>query len=551
MYGYGSCPEDAHRPGERSRPAVGRAPDRVADPAADPATGPTRRSLLKLAMAAAVIPASGWVRVPGAAAATAAGTAAPAAALATTLPAAVSPTAPRPWLHAVGEPRGSGIARAVGRASEGKFGLMFQQLPAFEPADDLLRELGRSMVDPRDASPQNDPSDGDALDNPSISAGFTFLGQFVDHDMTLDLTPLSLQQSDPNAVKNFDTPFFDLASVYGRGPAKDPQLYDPARPGRLLLAQPNGIPDLPRRTDGSAILGDARNDENLIVAQLQVAFISLHNRFVDEGRGFAEAQRLTRWHFHRVIVNDFLPHVVGRETVDSLLGPGGTVRLEFYRPRNRLKPMMPVEYSAAAYRFGHSMVRPQYEMNDADIGPIFGPPGEDLRGSRPIPSRFLADWTYFYDIPGRPRPDGHNLARRIDTKLAIPLHALPPEVVPATPGPVVDDLAERNLLRGKRLGLPAGQDVARAMGVPVLANAELGLADAAWGGRAPLWYYVLKEAELRHEGQRLGPVGGRIVAEVILGVLALDTSSALRSPGAAAVPADLRMGELLQRAGVA
>jgi hypothetical protein len=107
------------------------------------------------------------------------------------------------------------------------------------------------------------------------------------------------------------------------------------------------------------------------------------------------------------------------------------------------------------------------------------------------------------------------------------------------PATVVNDgtpsLAERNLLRGKRLGLPAGQDVATRMGITPLTNEQLGLPDPAnpgWQGKAPLWFYVLKEAELTHAGERLGAVGGRIVTEVILGILEADKNGYLKvNPG--------------------
>ena len=457
------------------------------------------------------------------------------------------------WQHAIGNPRGSEIAVALSRAQQGKFGLMFPALRPFSPPDALLRELAKQMLDPRSAAPTKDPSDHDELGNLAVPAGFTFLGQFIDHDMTRDLTPLDAQRGDPHAVRNFDTPFFDLGSVYGRGPTLDPDLYEPGSSGRLRVSSPHGFPDLSRRDDGSALLGDPRNDENLVIAQLHAAFLQFHNRLLDGGRTFAAAQRQTRWHFQWLIVNDFLPRLAGREVVDRLLTrrADGTLAFagSYYRPGNPRKPMIPVEYSVAAYRFGHSMVRPQYEMNDADIGTMFGSPDTDLSGGRVVPSRFQADWTYFYDIPGEPVPDGRNFARLIDTKLASPLHDLPAAILPAASA-ALTNLAERNLLRGKQLGLPAGQDVARAMGQTPLSNTELGLSGAGWGGKAPLWFYVLKEAELRG-GKQLGPVGGRIVAEVILGILALDPGSYFMATPAFSPGDGYGTGNFLQDAGVA
>jgi hypothetical protein len=433
--------------------------------------------------------------------------------------------------HGTGELRGSQIAVTSGRRTEGRFGVMFPKLPAFAPDDALLVDLAERMIDR--TPPLADVSlSNDGFDNPDMPAGFAYLGQFVDHDMTLDRTPMPAQEQDPKALVNYDTPFFDLGSVYGRGPAADPQLYDTADPRRMRLgATPDGRPDLPRHPDGTAVLGDHRNDENLIIAQFHLAFLQAHNRFIDSGASFEEAQRLTRWHFQWLIVHDFLPHVVGRPLVQSMLTVGGkgpvVVDRRFYKPGNPARPMMPIEYSVGAYRFGHSMVRAEYEMNDEVTIPFFGSPGHDLRGSRPIPGRARADWNYFFDLPGVSPPDDRNMTRLIDTRLALPLSELPPTVVRHVDGAILN-LARRNLLRGKRLGLPAGQDVARAMGLTPIPNDRLGLTESGWNGRAPLWFYVLKEAELLG-GRTLGPVGGRIVAEVILGILSLDRSSFLNA----------------------
>jgi Animal haem peroxidase len=454
--------------------------------------------------------------------------------------------------HAVGDPRGSDIAVAAGRTKEGRFGVMFKSLPAFAPPDDLLVSLAADMVDPR--PPLDDvKNSNDGFDNFNIPAGFIYVGQFTDHDMTRDTTPLGLQAQDPHALTNYDTPLFDLGSVYGRGPTADPRLYDPANPGALLLASPNGVPDLPRQADGTAIIGDPRNDENLIVCQLQIAFLRLHNAFLGEGMTFAQAQQQTRWHFQWIIVHDFLPHVVGQDVVDSLLVQTGSgpirVKPKFYKPKNPNRPMMPIEYAVGAYRFGHSMIRPEYEIHENLTLPIFSDQGPDLRGSRPLPADLAIDWNYFFEIPSTDPPDDRNFARMIDTKLSLPLANLPPTVVAHDPGAILA-LAARNLLRGKRLGLPAGQDVAKAMGVAPLGNSDLGLTDPRWGGKAPLWFYILKEAELVQQGARLGPVGGRIVAEVILGILGLRQNSYFNAKARfAPITPDFRMGDLLVHAG--
>jgi len=472
------------------------------------------------------------------------------------------------WRHAVGDPRGSDVVAVFGRAKEARFGTMFKDLQAFAPADDLLSNLAHAMTESRDPADDIVP---DALDNFGMPSGYIYLGQFIDHDMTRDTTPLTTQSVDPHALTNFDTPRFDLASVYGKGPTGDPQLYESDHKHLKLVTNSFGVIDLPRGADGTALVGDPRNDENLIVSQLQAAFIRLHNHFVDnDAKGdFARAQQLTRWHFQWVIVHDFLPRVVGQPLLDGLLTTSGAkvrAKLLFYKPGNPLKPMMPIEYSAGAYRWGHSGIRPEYEMHQTQMSPspstlpIFSADPDpvkarDLRGSRPLYPDAVIDWNYFFEIPGVPDPDDRNYARLIDTQVARPLQQLPDSVVAHTADAVLA-LAERNLLRGKRLGLPSGQDVAAWMrkAVPTmpapLTNNDLGLTDPAWGGMAPLWFYCLKEAELGG-GTQLGPVAGRIVAEVILGIIQADQSSYWNAPRqfTPVGGAGFRMGDLLTLAG--
>ncbi|MEV6492964.1 peroxidase family protein, partial [Actinoplanes sp. NPDC051633] len=297
--------------------------------------------------------------------------------------------------------------------------------------------------------------------------------------------------------------------------------------------------DVPRDANGRAIIPEARNDENLIVVQFHKAMIQFHNRIVDYARSqgireewlFETARRLTRWHYQWAVVHDFLPPFVGDELIGTngsvykeVAGKAPVINLAYYRPTNRDgRPFMPVEFSVAAYRFGHSLIRPFYIISDAGKVDVFGPAGGfNLNGGRPIPSNLVMQWKNILDIDGsKGRPP-----RKIDTKLSLPLTALPGSAVPP-PDPTVH-LAVRNNRRGKAVGLPSGQQIARAMRVNVLSNATLGLTDPGWGGEAPLWFYILKEAELPpYNGERLGPVGGRIMAEVLVGLLQRDPNSYL------------------------
>lgn len=480
------------------------------------------------------------------------------------------------------EPRGiDSVDSSLSTA--GRFGRMFRNIPVFEHVEEQLTALARSMVqpaDPRDTTPPERLAGPDPRENPLIPSGYTYLGQFIDHDITYDPVSSLQRQNDPDALHNFRTPRFDLDSLYGRGPSDQPYLYrsgprpDPHptlgfdRRGILLLegesrGDPNNSsmapflgPDLPRNRDGRALIGDPRNDENLIVSQLHATFVKFHNRMVE--RVFAEtgltgdnllkeAQRLVRWHYQWVVVHDFLPRFIdgdpgdgstrGRGVVDDILrtetyatsagtGSGKKAELRFYHWRER--PFLPVEFSVAAYRFGHSTVRPSYIINDFVRQRMGGAPiilfseSEDplanLNGFRPLPEGWGLQWKYFFDLdPDVPAQRGF----KIDTWLSPPLGTLPGH-------PDMPNLAQRNLVRGSRLGLPSGQNVARAMGIAPLSDADLDLRNRGapdFEGDAPLWYYVLREAEILAGGRHLGPVGGRIVAEVLIGLLKGDPLS--------------------------
>ena len=462
----------------------------------------------------------------------------------------------------------------------GRFGRMFRRLPVFDHQPESLIALAKVMI--QEAEPDKGLTEEDEDQNPTIPSGYTYLGQFIDHDITFDPASSLERQNDPDALTNFRTPRFDLDSIYGRGPADQPYLYNhsaqpiphPRKPdvdlrgtqlrlGELVDAPGSAFagPDLPRNRpqsdpDARALIGDPRNDENLIVSQLHVTFIKFHNRVVEwvvdrsPLRGdnlFKEAQRLARWHYQWVVVHDFLPRVAGKDVVEDILqkekfSSGGKKhsivrpRLLFYGWRN--EPFIPVEFSVAAYRFGHSMVRPSYFFNDFVRGvtkpnrtPIFSTstdPLKNLNGFRPLPQKWGFQWKYFFNLEkeeGLPQP-----SYRIDAELVNPLGTLPPAVAQNP-----SSLAERNLLRGLRMMLPAGQTVAAAMGIGPLTNEELEITPAKLGkaaatdlqDHAPLWYYILKEAEVQEKGERLGAVGARIVAEVFIGLLAGDRMSFL------------------------
>jgi hypothetical protein len=297
--------------------------------------------------------------------------------------------------------------------------------------------------------------------------------------------------------------------------------------------------DLPRNSQNTALIGDPRNDENLVVSQFHRAVLGFHNKVVadlklDVGAGytageiFAEAQRVVRWHYQWLVIHDFLVSTVGNELVDDVLSKGP----RHFKWRN--DPYIPVEFSVGAYRFGHSQVRPSYRANFGTsatdpaqqfFAMIFDPAAPDasdpadLRGARRASRRFI-DWQTFFDFgDGRVRRN-----KKIDTTLSTPLF----DLMGQPPGDPVS-LATRNLLRSLTMEVPSGQRVAKAMKLPMLAAADLDdLKPFKLSERTPLWFYVLREAEVTADGEQLGPVGGRIVTEVIIGLIKGDRQSYLR-----------------------
>jgi hypothetical protein len=444
------------------------------------------------------------------------------------------------------------------RTRTDRFSRLFARLPSFAEATPevvaALTELGApgGLLDAQDplhvgptrliTEPELSPNN---TDNASHTAGVTFFGQFLDHDMTFDTTSRLAVPTPPERTPNARTPALDLDSVYGRGPMEDTQLYE-ARDRSKLRVESNGVfEDLPRNADGGAVIADPRNDENLMIAGFHAAILKFHNRIVDMLRDggrdprrnvFADARRIATWHYQWLIVNEFLPAIVGPELVGNILTRGP----RFYRPRLG-EATIPVEFQGAAYRFGHSMVRPSYRANLAgDNGQpffafIFDPAGEgqddpvDLRGGARAARRFIG-WQTFFDFGGAQttnvRPN-----KIIDAKISTPLFNLPLAAIASGDPPT--SLPQRNLLRHLTWSIPSGQAIAATMGIRALAPEQL--TELAFFGvglerNTPLWYYVMKEAQLSTGGQRLAGVGARIVAEVFIGLLAADSRSYLHQP---------------------
>jgi hypothetical protein len=358
---------------------------------------------------------------------------------------------------------------------------------------------------------------GDCKDDARVEAGWPFFGQYVAHDLTADRSPLRAH-ADLDALRNMRSPRTNLESLYGGGPVGSPYLYRRDDPAKLLEADG----DVPRNHEGVALVGDPRNDVHVFMSQMQVAFIRAHNILVDrlredgevESEVFDEARRALTWHYQWLILNDFLPTLVGTELVGEISAAGA----RFYRPDG--PPFIPLEFADAAYRYGHSQIRQLYQLQPG--GPRY-PVFPDLIGFGPIADRRV-DWSLLFDVDGRPPAQR---AKPMDGLLPRSLIELPQAITGVVEEEAYRSLAGRDLERGQGTGLPSGEAVAVAIGADPLTDEELGLAQHGWEGETPLWLYVLRESSVRREGDRLGEVGGRIVAEVLWGVIAADPESYL------------------------
>jgi len=433
-------------------------------------------------------------------------------------------------------------------------------LPVAESTREILKQLADCMGDPgTPALPEAATFDS------TIPAIFTYFGQFIDHDLTArtdrEGSVTELGQGDtfsplnPDEVlgnlRNGRRPTLDLDSVFGDGPAlvngaktQSQALYTDEL--KLHVYENGNQFDLPRQkrinADGNisypAIIADGRNDENVIISQLQTAFIKFYNAIYDAMPGvgpetYIRARQLASWAYQYVVIHDYLKNVCDLHVVtDTLLnGPrfiGASV--------GRAGSFMPLEFSVAAFRFGHSMIRPFYQLNalsgDVEVMNLLGtgdnPDNFDPATQQLIPARII-DWNNFVGA------DAQN-ARRIDAKIAKGLFDLSKL---SRMGPVLKHLARSNLFRSYNLSIPTGQAMCDAFKIfPLKPNQMLDCADVekatslneSWvDHRTPLWYYVLREAAVQQDGDCLGELGSRIISETIINLIKQDKNSYLNN----------------------
>jgi hypothetical protein len=412
----------------------------------------------------------------------------------------------------------SGLRSVRGeRAREGDYRSLFPDLPPLVVPSESLVKLAAALTE------ESDTKDGD---NPHIPAGYTYLGQFIAHDLTHDQTPHA--GANPAAPRNLRTPALDLDCVYGHGPFWDAQFYARDGKGSFPIGTTQAAPDhhdrlvpstkndLPRDKQGFATIPDQRNDGHLILAQLHLVFMKAHNLLLKRhALSFSAARSVLVSHYNATVQNEFLRLLLDEEVYASLAN--GAPRFVKF---DEADPFLPIEFSCAAFRL-HTMVRGEYDYNavfpDSRLKQLLDFTGLLNGGSlTPIPSSWVIDWRRFFPLDAGIVP---NASRKLDGKLTDLLNRGDRSIPGFDRG-----LSERTLLRGSKMGLPSGQDIARAIGVDPIGPDQIGTGpDGAVAGElglleaTPLWYYLMKEAA-HFGGTKLGPVGSTLVGEVLFGL---------------------------------
>jgi hypothetical protein len=470
------------------------------------------------------------------------------------------------------------LAYPCGNASEVPEGHYSRLCPAvngdWESYDDsVLETLAERM---RDSVVKQQERAAKNKVNPivTVPSGYVYFGQLIDHDITKDNRYLREAIPCVEEIENFRTMRLDLECLYGKEPDNVPCIYEDDKE-RLKLGPtlgvdgqpiPSQLDDLHRFPDGRAVIIDPRNDENLIISQMHVIFAKFHNYALElirarpelapiaEGNLRDKARRFVTWHYQWWIINDFLPNIVRRKVLDDIKKPKSKPRLfgRWYTPKDA-PVSMPVEFSAAAFRFGHSMVRDNYHLNQGlstDATEILYMTYRGCGITSHLPASHVVDWSRFF---GSRTTDNH--AEGIDTTISDVLYGVPKQTEDSfrfqasftgshlvCGGKMVPVLPAMTLMRGSKMRLPSGEEFARRFKHKPIDPALLfpdqeQFFESDLNGRTPLWYYLLAEAEVEPNPeppqgapisaqlQKLGTLGSRIVAETLYQLLRADQES--------------------------
>lgn len=415
----------------------------------------------------------------------------------------------------------------------GKFGRVFHDLAPAKFEFELLDTLAKNM--------KREPEELPFADTRSLPAGYVYFGQFIAHDLSFDPNTSLNRVLDPTLLENFRTPTLDLDSLYGNGPQVNP-IYYRSLDGYFPIDDESvdllRKPKFKNENFSIALIPDPRNDENRIVSQIHLLFQKLHNYLLNSYQNFDEAKKYTQWHYQWLILNEFLPKIIKPDILSSIfdIANPSMVKRAYYFWRQ--EPFIPIEFSNAAYRFGHSMVRSSYIIRKEDQnGFIVGAYGESPLTNSIKPTESLlgfkeqkkgVDLNFFF---GKNAQKSHPIEPRISSPL-YDVTRFNREAKSEECYQYADSLPFITMRKGMLLGLPNGEDVAKEFNqTPINVDLQEVTQNTSFkNGSTPLWYYILHEAKVQQEKEQLlmntlGPVASIIVAEVIIGVLQEDKSS--------------------------
>lgn len=403
---------------------------------------------------------------------------------------------------------------------------LFSHLPSAPISSEILSELSNSMIIPKLKSQDL---------NLDVPLGYVFLGQFIAHELTLNISS-GFKESGKNLV-NIRTPIFDLDQVYSNY-QNNKFMYG----SEANLLYQKKTHDLPRTTQNAAIIGDPRNDENFMLAQLHLVFIKFHNQIIkylkkhklittqNVDEIFRIARQYTTWHFQWLVIHDYLKTFVKTQTVENILDHGA----KFYTSKEAQKNFIPTEFTVAIFRFGHATLVDQIYLNQqhrVTLGELF----QLTQGHLP---KTKLDWNKFFALSSKSQPQP---SKKITPQLISTLHKLP-DSIPKPAGIKNNSLSNRNLHRGLQFQLPSGQTIAKEMNhkcaFPILNSNQIKGQNSVFKKypqlcqETPLFYYILREAEVFKQSKKLGPLGGRLIAEVMIENIRNNPNSFLyQNPG--------------------
>jgi hypothetical protein len=441
------------------------------------------------------------------------------------------------------------------KMQEGPYGCLFPELPGWKPEADNFEDIAAKIMELSLTMRESGVTAGDESADSyvrqllqskyesSLPTGYIYLAQFMVHDISFNPVTLQMRYQNTGALANFRTPRLDLDSLYDRGPQASPYFYDKNNYGKFLIntisTDNYSVPDLPRSmpdNQGLAIIADPRNDENAITSQLHLAFLLAHNHLLEKAASlsqpFESARKTLVWLYQYIIWNDLLKRLTApavhqqalkrSRMMGSTLWEAGFDSVYSWKTQ----PFIPLEFSMAAFRMGHSMVKPSYQTNKFhganNFIPLFSANAQekpDLRGRTPMSLYKSIQWNWFLEM-GSEDSNFPQRARKIDTTLAASMFELPDSI---SGNKNQSNLAYINLMKGVEMQLPAGSAVAKQLGIKPIEIDE---------SQDALWYYILKEAGGQREGEpageHLGDVGSIIVCATIAGILLGDPNSYLR-----------------------